>query len=101
VKILGTLICFFYQVWGSLLAGLNLGKMAWVEPHLWRFIILAVVIANAFFFYFWIKPSRRTMSVFLAISAILLPIGLWCGCSYGRYYQTIGIMTHPLASIGF
>ncbi len=100
VRIFGTFYFFFIQTLGSLVAGLNLGKMAWVEPHLWRFIILAVVVANAILFYFWMKPSTRTLFVFLALSAALLPVGLWFGCSYERYYLTIEIMTHPFESMG-
>jgi hypothetical protein len=92
---------FFLQGGSSLIAGLDLGKMAWVEPHIWRFTMLVVAIVNASLFYFEIKPSIHLLWMFLALSAALLTYGVWCGCSYDRYYQTIEIMAHPLASIGF
>jgi hypothetical protein len=101
VRVLGTLFFFLFQAFGSLVAGLDLGKMAWVEPHIFRFQVLAVAIGSAVYFHLWMKPGKRTMSVFLTLSTVLLFIGMWLGCSYERYYQTIEIMAHPFESMGF
>ncbi len=78
-----------------------LGKMAWIEPKPWRFEMLGVALVNAILFFFEMKPSNPMLWVFLTLSAVLLFIGMWLGCSYERYYQTIEIMAHPFESMGF